>query len=414
MPRSSCHSATVLHLDRSRTPRGQCDVYVGEEVITTRGVKIPASNWCNPFRSAALIRDRRDVLYEKYLIHAIGTDRLCTLEGKALGCYCNAHNGCDAEVLARVVREKSELALHKPPLGVEFESDPLRVYFGRGHVFSIFHTATLLEGTNTFIGMGHIYAWKKALALGETYMAREILTSVDSQIDVERYLKYLSDQSPEFPTVEAVAIMWEVLCLAWEQWELLRRERFDYQECVIVQASRDAFWGSGHCGWTTKRTFNGSEKLTEPPLWENGANIMGLLLMYLPFCTASSGISTAPLEMLRVDGGTPDALAAGNALVLEVLRERLHLPVQTTPEAEDGEEDEDVLSLDKWKNTKEFQQRVKTARYRTKSKLRWLSLYEKMMMGKKIDVTCPTTVRQMLAVAARAGRRKTAGMRSSI
>lgn len=84
------------------------DVYVGR-AFHHQGYDLPASIWGNPF---VVGRDgtREEVVeqYERYVLtHPELMERLGELEGQRLGCWCRIGDPCHADVLVRLVEERT-------------------------------------------------------------------------------------------------------------------------------------------------------------------------------------------------------------------------------------------------------------------------------------------------------------------
>ena len=117
-------ATVVVHLKRKNGVEVEsCDVYVGRAMYQG-GWRLPASKWANPFR-VGRDGDRAEVL-RKYEAHVRADPGLMAalpeLRGRRLGCWCVgprclecggprgrcAHLSCHAEVLVRLLAERSE------------------------------------------------------------------------------------------------------------------------------------------------------------------------------------------------------------------------------------------------------------------------------------------------------------------
>ena len=136
------------------------------------------SKWSNPFYTPKLSgmifneRYRRHILSSKHLLGS-----LKELVGKRLGCPSPNLDECHGNVLIELVHEffPSESEMRGYILCHQY------LFFkGQRSLLSNCYVHDIKMQEGTFISVHQMYGWKKATALGEKFLAKNILEERDS------------------------------------------------------------------------------------------------------------------------------------------------------------------------------------------------------------------------------------------
>ena len=170
----------LVHLskDKDGVLKQDWDEYIGHGLNNKHWV-LEKSKWSNlfyvPKLSAKICnkRYRRHILSSKHLLGSF----LEELVGKRLGCLFPSLDECHGNVLMELVHEffpsESEMRGYVPCHQYLFFKDQ-RSPLSNCYV----HDIKMQDGT--FINVHQMYGWKKATALGERFLAKDILEERDS------------------------------------------------------------------------------------------------------------------------------------------------------------------------------------------------------------------------------------------
>ena len=100
----------------------------------------------------------------------------------------------------------------------------------------------------TFINVHQMYGWKKAIALEERFMAKNILEERDPA-KIFKLLKALASRNVPQNMEDLIYWMFLFLCEKWDSVPQFCNECFHYMNRLYFEATADTFWG---CGLDTK------------------------------------------------------------------------------------------------------------------------------------------------------------------
>ena len=205
------------------------------------------SKWSNPFYTPKLSakicnkRYRRHILSSKHL-----QGSLKELVGKRLGCLCPNLDECHGNVLIELVHEffPSESEIRGYILCHQY-------LFFKGQSSSLsncyFHDIKMQDGT--FINVHQMYGWKKAITLGERFVAKNILEERDPT-KIFKVLKALACRNVPQSTEDLIYWMFLFLCEKWDSVPQFCNECFHYMNELYFEATADTFGGAG---WILKQ-----------------------------------------------------------------------------------------------------------------------------------------------------------------
>ena len=104
------------------------------------------------------------------------------------------------------------------------------------------HDIKMQDGT--FINVHQMYGWKKATALGERFLANNILEERDST-KIFKLLKALASRNVPQSTEDFIYWMFLFLCEKWDSVPQFHDECFHYMNKLYFEATADTFWGCG-------------------------------------------------------------------------------------------------------------------------------------------------------------------------
>ena len=159
-------------------------VYIGHGLNNKHWV-LEKSKWSNPFYMAKLSAKMCNERYRRHILsskHLLGS--LKELVGKGLGCQCPNLDDCHGNVLIELVHEffPSESEMRGYVLCHQY-----LVFKGQRSPLSNCCVHDIKMQGGTFINVHQMYGWKEATALGERFVAKNILEVRDS----ERFSSYL-------------------------------------------------------------------------------------------------------------------------------------------------------------------------------------------------------------------------------
>ena len=240
----STKGKTVLVLpskDKDGVVKQDWDVYIGHGLNNKHWV-LEKSKWSNPFYTPKLSakicneRYRRHILTSKHLQAS-----LKELVGKRLGCLCPNLDECHGNVLIELLHEffpsESEMRgyiLCHQYLFFKGQRSPLSNCY--------VHDIKMQDGT--FINVYQMYGWKKATALGERFVAKNILEERDPT-KIFKLLKALARRNVPQSTEDLVYWMFLFLGEKWDSVPQFRDECFHYMNELYFEATADTFWGCG-------------------------------------------------------------------------------------------------------------------------------------------------------------------------
>ena len=178
VPPSTKGKTVLVHpsKDKDGVVKQDWDVYTSHGLNNKHWV-LEKSKWSNPFYTPKLSakicnkRYRRHILSSKHL-----QGSLKELVGKRLGCLCPNLDECHGNVLIELVHEFF-------PLESEMRGYILchqYLFFkGQRSPLSNCYVHNIKTQDGTFINVHQMYGWKKATALGERFVAKNILEERD-------------------------------------------------------------------------------------------------------------------------------------------------------------------------------------------------------------------------------------------
>jgi predicted NAD-dependent protein-ADP-ribosyltransferase YbiA (DUF1768 family) len=235
-------------------------IYIGPERFCCQaaGVErciLPKSKWYVP--SASSLN-----MYRTHVESHKNIFSLSELNGKTLVCSCNPCKRCHGNILLYLVES---LVLQSPPINVvEFENDT-----------SVFSNSYLLDFKVSglcFFSLAHAYYYFLALAKNVSHcFTEEILNSPTLSHVVNIWKTKIPRvemlRRCRSEPIDKICLFYELLLAKWKCSAEFRKEIRDKNQCLLVQASPDLFWGKG---------ANTGSIVTYP-----GENIAGNLIMIL-------------------------------------------------------------------------------------------------------------------------------------
>ena len=227
--------------DKDGVVKQDWDVYIGHGLNNKHWV-LEKSKWSNPFYTPKLSakicneRYRRHILSSKHLQAS-----LKELVGKRLGCLCPNLDECHGNVLIELLHEffPSESEMRGYILCHQY------LFFkGQRSPLSNCYVHDIKTQDGTFINVHQMYGWKKATALGERFVAKNILEERDPT-KIFKLLKALARRNVPQSTEDLVYWMFLFLCEKWDSVPQFRDECFHYMNELYFEATADTFWGCG-------------------------------------------------------------------------------------------------------------------------------------------------------------------------
>ena len=153
--------------DKDGVLKQDWDVYIGHGLNNKHWV-LEKFKWSNPFYMAKLSVKICNERYKRHILsskHLLGF--LKELVGKRLACLCPNLDNCHGNVLIELVYEffPSESEMRGQYLFFKGQRYPLSNCY--------VHNIKMQDGT--FINVHQMYGWKKAAALGEKFVDKNIL-----------------------------------------------------------------------------------------------------------------------------------------------------------------------------------------------------------------------------------------------
>ena len=225
--------------DKDGVVKQDWDVYIGHGLNNKHWV-LEKSKWSNPFYMPKLSakicneRYRRHILSSKHLQAS-----LKELVGKRLGCLCPNLDECHGNVLIELLHEffPSESETRGYILCHQY------LFFkGQRSPLSNCYVHDIKTQDGTFINVHQMYGWKKATALGERFVAKNILEQRDPT-KIFKLLKGLARRNVPQSTEDLVYWMFLFLCEKWDSVPQFRDECFHYMNELYFEATADTFWG---------------------------------------------------------------------------------------------------------------------------------------------------------------------------
>ena len=186
-------------------------MYIGHKLNNKHWI-LEKSKWSNPFYTAKLSAKMCNKRYRRHILsskHLLGS--LKEFVGKILGCLCPNLDECHGNVLIELVHEffPSESEMRGYILCHQYLFQRSKVPI----VELLFHDIKTQDGT--FINVHQMYGWKKATALGERLVTKNILEVRDST-KIFKLLKTLASRNVPQRTEDLT--YWMFLFL-YEKWD---------------------------------------------------------------------------------------------------------------------------------------------------------------------------------------------------
>ena len=225
--------------DKDGVLKQDWDVYIGHGVNNKHWV-LEKSKWSNPFYMTKLSAKMCNERYRRHILsskHLLGS--LKELVGKRLGCLCPNLDDCHDNVLIELLHEffPSESEMRGYILCHQY------LFFkGQRSPLSNFYVHDIKMQDGTFINVHHMYGWKKATALGERFVAKNILEVRDSA-KIIKLLKALANRNVPQSMEDHIYWMFLSLCEKWDSVPQFQDDCFHYMHKLYFEATADTFWG---------------------------------------------------------------------------------------------------------------------------------------------------------------------------
>ena len=156
--------------DKDGVLKQDWDVYIGHG-LNNKHCILEKSKWSNPFYTTKL---SAEMCNERYRRHILSSKHLSLKElvGKRLGGLCPNLDDCHGNMLIELVHEffPSESEMRGYILCHQY------LFFkGQRSLLSNCYVNNIKTQDGTFISVHQMYGWKNATALGERFVARNIL-----------------------------------------------------------------------------------------------------------------------------------------------------------------------------------------------------------------------------------------------
>ena len=228
-------------------------------------------------------RYRRHILSSKHL-----QGSLKELVGKRLGCLCPNLDECHGNVLI-------ELVLKFFPSESEMRGYILC------HQYLLFSKVKGLHcQVVTFTILNQMYGWRKATALGERFVAKNILEERDPT-KIFKLLKALASRNVQQSMEDLIYWMFLFLCEKWDSVPQFCNECFHYMNELYFEATADTFWGCGLDIKTIEQAKQREDFHTKQILGTlTGFNILGWLVKVVSLLKSGGSLLINPKTLKDV------------------------------------------------------------------------------------------------------------------
>ena len=311
--------ACLVHLQLDRPYWEQCDVYIGPRVpfYARESLWWDAKSLCDN----QLSEQERELKYRQYLRRKqlVPED----LGERRLGCACLVPEKCHGRILIDWVRSSPQ-KFDRPCSGGTCDTSRALFFKGEKSVLSNLSPLALVSGEDCFRNAYQLFIYMKAMALGEQYQyIADAVTSADplSNDDLAIMARRMHQRCLKtiWTTHKAVSTMYRVLRMKWSQCSTFRSTCMAHQDQLIIEATRDRFWGVGtdlrHATDATVREAS-------------GLNIQGWLLKLLSVLEGSCSWSYLRFYNEQRDGAVCISLSLhrGLQIVVESLAQEKIIP----------------------------------------------------------------------------------------
>ena len=262
-------------------------VYIGSGFSDSRNLReLKPSKWENPFEQDDL---HPSEVYESYKDYIRATPRLRTslykIVGKKLFCTClDLGDTCHGHALVKLCEDIRQNQIESEVfVGAKNNSVGVGVLFFKGPrtPFSNLYVSPLkTRDGNEFVSALHLYAWKRALSVGQTrfaYQIKQRTNPVKIYRDFKKLLSRGKRRTRGWSVDEAIVELYRILETKLEQNKSFQRSCELRAGCLFVQAVASRFWGGG----VSMHTIQNCEVDDISQNISLGLNVMGWILTYL-------------------------------------------------------------------------------------------------------------------------------------
>ena len=283
--------------DKDGVVKQDWDEYIGHGLNNIHWV-LEKSKWSNPFYMPKLSAKICNKRYRKHILsskHLQGS--LKELVMKRLGCLCPNLDECHGNVLI-------ELGHEFFPSGSEIRFYILchQYLFFKGHrsPLSNCYVHNIKTQDGTFINVHQMYGWKKAIALGERFVDKNILEERDPA-KIFKLLKALASRNVPQSTEDLIYWMFLFLCEKWDSVPKFHNECFHYMNELYFEATADTFWGCGLDIKMIEQTKQREDFHTKQILGTlTGFNILGWLVKVVSLLKSGGSLLINPKTLKDV------------------------------------------------------------------------------------------------------------------
>lgn len=234
---------SLTHLHPADPIDELCDVYVGPAIRTPeRKITRIRSRWYTERYGAD------DKIMRRYIRRRFGA-HLQSLRGKTLGCTCSSPDTCTGHILVDLCNR-----LSSGDEGIGIRAQPDAVFFmGRACPLSnLYPNESLMHRGRKFENAYNLYRWLK----------------------MEH-----AEPGKDGSLQQHIVSMYKALLQKWEQCDSFRQLARRYSERVLLEATRDTFWGCGMDYWKLSKSV-ALDRI-------GGRNILGWLIKII--CSVRDG-----------------------------------------------------------------------------------------------------------------------------
>lgn len=237
--------ASLVKIQKDNQGIVNCDVYIGPRIVN-KYWRLAESIWSCPPHCFALISTNATLAFEMYARHILHNSflrqKLLTLQGKTLGCFCSAPELCHGSVLVKLINStlpKKDIVVTKTK-GVFFKGSttPLSNYF----------PCTLEDKylRITFTSAIQMYAYRHLWYMGQQTMADKVLRTNNPYYAYNQLKCCLKINKEESFTFEQqVQEMAKILQLKWDTVPQFAAECHKYKAYDYIEGTTSSFWGGG-------------------------------------------------------------------------------------------------------------------------------------------------------------------------
>jgi len=239
---------------------GLCDVYIGPRIYNSNW-NLPRSIFYNPYQNPLIpdaeirLKAYRRRLEKKLQSESSFRERLLSLAGKKLGCFCDDAKQCHGSVLIEIVctelGKKGKAFTQKPD---HFETAEIFFFKGSSCPLSNLYTCDLHYEGNRFTSLEQLRLYRLA-SKGKVAFLQPIILKADhphalsqASIQVHEQIDFSNSSFSIFSTFAwKLKEMLELIRIKWKQVSAFREMvlKNNQQQKVSVEATTSKFWGCG-------------------------------------------------------------------------------------------------------------------------------------------------------------------------